>query len=262
MKPDSMDRVSELFTTRRARRQALAGMAGVAAMAVLPEADAEAKKGKGHNHHHHGSKKQDEKLMFLFLQTSTGGTLVANDDGSFDLTLDGHHGGTIYFSDRPERVFGVSPTDDFLETLGFPKKNPPNAALLVNSGNKEDVAIVELFDPVFDEELGRLTYRVKLLDAYDETGLDHVADQITASDLPAEFDKATLFIDDCSDLSECCKDTWWGGTSCEPLPSLSAPRAKCWSWENLRCELCFPDASRGYVDACVHKYGNDYQLIT
>jgi hypothetical protein len=265
VKPDSMERVSEVFTTRRARREALAGMAGAAAMAMLPGADAEAKKGKGKGKgkgkNQHGSGTQDGKLMFLFLQTSTGGTLVANNDGSFDLTLEGHHGGTIYFSDRPERVFGVSPTEDFLETLGFPKKNPPNAALLVNSGDKEDVAIVELFDPVYDEQTGRLTYRVKLLAAYDETGLDHIAPEIDGSELPEEFDQATLFIDDCSDLSECCKDTWYGGVSCEPLPSGSRPRGKCWSWSTLRCELCFPDASRGWIDACVYQYGNDYNGI-
>jgi hypothetical protein len=257
-----MERVAGLFAARRARRSALAGVAGVAALAAAPDLGVEAKgKKRRKKNKKNNAGAQADKLMFLFLQTSSGGTLVANNDGSYNLTLDGHHGGTIYFSDRPERVFGVSPTDDFLDSLGFPKDNPPNAALLVNSGDEEDVAIVELFDPVYDEQTGRLTYRVKLLEAYDESGLDHIAPEIDGSELPEAFDQATLFIDDCSDLSECCKDTWYGG-SCEPFPAgYAMPRGKCWSWSSMRCEMCWPDQQKGWFAVCTSTYGKDYSRI-
>ena len=40
---------------------------------------------------------------------------------------------TIYFSDRPERIFGDLPTQEFLDTLGFTPDFPPNAALITQA---------------------------------------------------------------------------------------------------------------------------------
>lgn len=264
MDQTAFDRISALFAAKAGRRNALAGAAGAAALAAMPEADAKPAKGKP-GAAKRKKPKQEEKTMFLFLQTSQGGTLSDNGDGTFDLVLEGHHGGTIYFSDRPQRVFGVSPTDDFLETLGFPVDNPPNAALLVDAGDTEDVAIVELFDPAYDEGTGRLTYKVKILAAYDENGLDHVANQITDAELPTAFDQATLFIDDCSDLSECCKEQLGGAwfPSCEALPDgYAMARGKCFNWSHMRCEMCDGDGAQNrWIYACQDRYGQEYNMV-
>ncbi len=121
------------------------------------------------------------------------------DEGQFALTLDGLNPQTIYFSDRPERVFGLATTATFLEGLGFTPEDPPNAALVVTTENgEEDVLILELLEPVWDEASGTLTYTVQLLSDYAEPGLAFAALQQTDFDLPENFGLGGLFIDGCS----------------------------------------------------------------
>ncbi len=90
---------------------------------------------------------------FLFVQTATAGSFTPNPDagtptavgtpaagggGDYLLTLEGHHGGTVYFSDRPERIFGNAPTQAFLVGLGFSPANPPKAALVTQTDDGSD----------------------------------------------------------------------------------------------------------------------------
>jgi hypothetical protein len=130
---------------------------------------------------------------FLFVQTATTGTFTANGgagtptvDGTptpsggadFLLTLEGHTGGTIYFSDRPQRIFGESPTADFLDGLGFTPDNPPNAALVVHGEDGvDDIAVLELLDPTYEADTGTLTYGATILGDYDDDGLAYAAAQ-------------------------------------------------------------------------------------
>ena len=54
-------------------------------------------------------------------------------------------GQTLYFSDRPDRIVGTSPTSQFLQALGFTPDDPPNAALVLeNASGETDIAVVEL----------------------------------------------------------------------------------------------------------------------
>jgi hypothetical protein len=88
------------------------------------------------------------KTAFLFVQSFQSGTITPKDseDDRYTLTLEAGLGQTIYFSDRPERIVGATPTPQFLAGLGFPDDNPPNAALVVETGPGEtDIAVVELF---------------------------------------------------------------------------------------------------------------------
>ena len=134
----------------------------------------------------------DSGPAFLFVQTAAGGSFTANPgagtpgatDGAipvgagadFLLTLEGHTGTTVYFSDRPDRVFGEAPTQRFLEGLGFTPTNPPNAALVTrDETGTEDILVVELVAPVFDAPAGSLTYGVNVLSTYEGEGLRHAS---------------------------------------------------------------------------------------
>ncbi len=80
------------------------------------------------------------------------------------VTLDHGLGQTVYFTDRPERLVGVTPTAQFLADFGLSVGDPPNAALVVE---KEDgttqIAVVELIDPKYDDATDTATYEVAVL---------------------------------------------------------------------------------------------------
>jgi hypothetical protein len=115
------------------------------------------------------------------------------------LTLDGLNSQTVYFSDRPERVFGLATTAAFLDGLGFTPDDPPNAALVVRTDSgAEDVLIIELFDPVWDEAAGTLSYTIQLLSDYAGTGLAFAALRQTDFDMPETFGQGGVFIDGCA----------------------------------------------------------------
>lgn len=147
-----------------------------------------------------------EKTFFLFVQTFSAGTLTphATDPNFYTLTLSGHAAETVFFSDRPERIVGSLPTTEFLDTLGFSPDNPPNAALVAG----EHVVVLELINPVYEETFGpdgtvTLTYDVAILEDYAEEGLAHLARQTTGT-VPESFDSASLFIDDCPNVTLSC----------------------------------------------------------
>ena len=161
---------------------------------------------------------EGEKPVFMFVQTfasgrgelnpATGtpevaGTPTPGGGAGFLLTLEGHTGQTIYFSDRPDRIVGATPTDDFLEGLGFSPDNPPNAALVGEFKVGQAVVVLELLAPSYDADTGTLTYGAEVLDAYKGGNLEPVTHEQLTERLPAEFGPAALFIDDCHDLADC-----------------------------------------------------------
>lgn len=138
---------------------------------------------------------------FLFVQPFDSGTWApkTGEDGVYTLTLTGAAANTVYFSDRPERIVGLSPTQDFLDGLGFTPANPPNAAVVTEGdGGQQDVLVIELFNPVYDAEASTLTYDAKVLADYGEPSLAHLARQQTDYELPETFGAGSLFIDDCA----------------------------------------------------------------
>ncbi|MGE3797719.1 MAG: hypothetical protein AB7G88_07740, partial [Thermomicrobiales bacterium] len=187
---------------------------------------------------------------FLFVQTFASGSLVpSGQEGAqvevtiigtpttieapgYTLTLSGHIGETIYFSDRPARVFGQTPTPIFLENLGFTPDNPPNAALVTRGDDGTPVVVVvELHDPVIDESSGTVTYQANVLSTYDGEGLRHVLEQDYSTEMPVEFGSGSLFIDDCPDEPYACYlpgkvcyqenikvGTCWHSIYCSPCP--------------------------------------------
>lgn len=196
MNASRFDTISRIFAQRRmSRRQALAqGGAGLAAGALAttrlasvsaqeatPEAPAA------------------PKPAFLFVQSFQQGSLAPKEgeEGRFTVTLEHGLGQTIYFSDRPDRIVGALPTDTFFDALGFTPDNPPNAALVVESAPGEtDIAVVELFAPVFDSAGPTVTYDVQVLAEWERTA--DLALEEAPADLAAlgpDFGAAHLFID-------------------------------------------------------------------
>lgn len=151
-----------------------------------------------------------ERSYTMFVQTARAGTWApkGGEEGVYTLTLSGLPGQTVYFSDRPSRVTGLQSTPDFLSALGFGADNPPNAALVTTTdGGTTDVLVLELFDQVFDQgDLdATLAYDARILENYSGTRLEGVALEQDDSSIPAEFEGASLFIDDCSDGQINCR---------------------------------------------------------
>lgn len=217
-----------------------------------------------------------EKPVFMFVQTAllgradlnpgagtpvVDGTPVAGGGASYLLTLEGHSGQTIYFSDRPDRVVGAVPTQAFLDTLGFTPANPPNAALVGEFAAGDGIVVLELIEPVYDAETNTLTYGAELLEGYAGEGLEPVTrDQVEAR-LPAEFAHASLFIDDCPDVDTCMKPIPLGWWPVGPIPG--GPYGACWQGVfQGGCQLChytdeylkglcndaYPDECKGRCD--------------
>jgi len=74
---------------------------------------------------------------------------------------------TVYFSDRPERISGHTPTEAFVSEWGVGEdsfqSNPPNAALSIFSGKGEPEEIVlTLANPRLKQ--GDLIYDVEVLE--------------------------------------------------------------------------------------------------
>ncbi len=154
MDPVRFDRISKFFADRKMSRRAavIHGGTGLAAGALAsvgltsaihaqdapatPESDV--------------APEIEAKTPYLFVQSFQSGSITPTEgqDGTYTLTLEHGLGQTIYFADRPSRDVGAVPTPEFLDGLGFPEDNPPNAALVVETAPGEtDIAVVELFNP-------------------------------------------------------------------------------------------------------------------
>jgi hypothetical protein len=136
------------------------------------------------------------RSRFLFVQAFANGTWTpkAGAAGTYTLALTGPVANTIAFSDRPQRIVEMMPTQQFLDNPGFTLENLPNAALVTGSGEQHDVLVIELSNPLYDGTT--LTYDAMVLAECGEAGLAHLARQQAGFDFPATFADGSLFIDD------------------------------------------------------------------
>lgn len=213
-----IDRLSRHLAARTSRRTALgSAMAGLALGTLDHAAAQEATPAPA------GTPASGEKQVFMFVQTAisargevnpnagtpkastpaAGGTPVPGGGAPFLLTLHGHSGQTIYFSDRPDRIVGATPTEKFLPGLGFAPENPPNAALVAEGKAGQGVVVLKLVEPVYDPQADTLTYGADVLKGYEGVNLAPLMREQVALRLPAEVGSAALFIDDCPDVTTC-----------------------------------------------------------
>jgi hypothetical protein len=181
------------------------------------------------------------KVMYLFIQTFRSGTVAPKTDapGTYTLTLAEGTGQTVYFSDRPDRVVGLAPTDAFLKGMPFGADNPPNAALVVEPRpGQTEIAVLELSDPRYDEATHTATYDAKVLADY-EAGADPGLHQ-QPGDLAAaapRFGSAHLFIDDCPDANVSCWKNAGYFEGDDYIGELGR-RGTCYQWQGMQCLPC------------------------
>ncbi|MBX3070119.1 MAG: hypothetical protein KF883_06490 [Thermomicrobiales bacterium] len=242
MEPSRFDRITKQLAERRvSRRQALAqGGAGLAAASLAALSSAEAQDA--------ADPATPGKVPFLFVQTYQSGTIVPTEgvEDRYTLSLQAGHGQTIYFSDRPDRVVGASPTPEFLEGLGFLDDNPPNAALVVETAPGEtDVAVVELFSPIYDPVSQGVTYEIEVLENWQsDLGMEFEEAPTDLATLAPAFGAAHLFIDDCPNSPIYCVTGYQGATT---VGVIKANVEMCWNY--MLCQPCEP-YGHTYPDHC------------
>ena len=126
-------------------------------------------------------------VQFLFIQHAQSGSVSEVNATTFTLELSDVSDKTILFSDRPDRIVGSVSTTDFVGywTMGEDSfaADPPNAVLVLDDEEeRQELAVIELYNPEYDSEANTLRYDITAVNA-------------TAVDLPGEFGQSTLVID-------------------------------------------------------------------
>ncbi len=133
---------------------------------------------------------------FLFIQGAQSGPVSEVNATTYTLELNDVSDKTILFSDRPDRIVSSENTTDFIGHWSLGPNNfavdPPNAVLIVDDEiegeERQDYAIIELFNPQYDPEANTLKYDITAENATTTTS--------SSINLPGEFGQSTLVIDD------------------------------------------------------------------
>ncbi len=247
MDPSRFDSISRLFAERRlSRRQAVrTGSAGLAAGALAAAGLSSAARAQEATPEIGellpGESSVEKSSEFLFVQSFRQGAIAAKTGGGpgdHTVTLEHGLGQTIYFSNRPERIVGAAPTPNFLAGLGFPDENPPNAALLVETEDGvTEIAVVELFNPRYDEDTHTATYDLQVLEQWEE-GVTFAEQPQDLAEITPAFNTAHLFIDDCADRAIYCMVWANQGRSDAPPMNGWGPQGFCYSWGDWGCYPC------------------------
>jgi hypothetical protein len=119
---------------------------------------------------------QSDEFEALYAQIAASVTYA---DGQ--LTLNNVAPTTLYFSDRPQRISGHIPTEEFFDTWGEGDDSfaddPPNAVLSIFSEDEVNDIVVVLKSPALDGD--QMSYQVDILDG----------------EMPASGGASSLFID-------------------------------------------------------------------
>jgi hypothetical protein len=196
----------------------------------------------------------EKNATFMFVQNAQSGSLipVESEENLYKLTLISVSPQTIAFSDRPERIVVQVPMQRFLDGLRFSRENPPNAALeILDADEDEDVAVVELFDPIYDNESQTLQYNVSFLEKPNHSYA--IFNKRADKSLPETFGAASLFIDDCEDSHAICGILHTPG--CGRIAT-----GCCWDWSSFRCIPC--SSIDYYKDQCLKTYGSSCTFET
>jgi hypothetical protein len=192
------------------------------------------------------------KPTALFTQTFEAGTWrpKPGEPNAYTLTLEGVSAETVGFTDRPERLAGVAPTQAFLNKLGFTPANPPNAALVAapTGGGAQDVLVIELRHPVYDAQARTLTYDAAVVPNYTGTGLAALAQHQRDFAFAGRFGAGGLFIDDCGDGTATCYNILNGQNN--TIGNIS--NVGCCA-DPVLCDLCNSDGTSWYYGMLCHE---------
>ena len=103
---------------------------------------------------------------FLFIQGAQSGSVSEVNATTSTLELSDVSDKTILFSDRPDRIVGSANTTDFIGNWSIGTNNfavdPPNAVLILDDEveQRQDLAVIELFNPEYDPEANTLKYDI------------------------------------------------------------------------------------------------------
>lgn len=255
MNPNRFDTLAKQVVERRlSRRTALAGTGATLAAAALGLA--------GHARARDATPVLDTdtihpgagwvKPTSLFTQTFDAGTWQPKPGqaGTYTLTLQGASAETVGFTDRPEWLVGMAPTQAFLDKLGFTPSDPPNAALVAapTGGGTQDILVIELFNPVYDASAKILTYEAKILADYSGTGLAALAKEQQDFSFASSFGAGGLFIDDCPDGTATC----YGITNGQKVIVGNISNVGCCA-NPVICDLCNGDGTSWYYGMLCHE---------
>ena len=127
-----------------------------------------------------------EMPKFLSIQHAQSGSISEINATTHSLQLNEVTNKTILFSDRPDRVVTSISTDNYIGnwSAGVDSfaADAPNAVLVVDEKEGQDTIIMELFNPVYDENKKTLKYEIRL-------------ENIASIDLVDGFGPSTLVID-------------------------------------------------------------------
>ena len=173
---------------------------------------------------------------FLFVQESLSGMFVGNPDGTYILTLNEVVPYTIYFTDRPYRIAGFTPMNDFIAEFNWTVV--PNAAIS-RSGAKEseDTLIVELSNPRYNESAKQIVYNAKVISNYSGDKLSEFKAKEDPG-LPVNLGRVSIFIDSSSGTPITCPSAHpfkCGDESCRLNPTDCPPRSICPSSRPFLC---------------------------
>lgn len=138
----------------------------------------------------------DESPSWLFSHTADGGTLTANGDGTYALTLSGVDPNVMAFTDRPDRQTAILTAQDLVQAWpSMFADAAPNAVLVEHAPTGDtDSLVLVLSDPQVDGTT--MTYTATILEDEDHPSSVEGIVGAPHAEPPAEFADVSLFIDD------------------------------------------------------------------
>ena len=268
MKPSRFDAVTKLFADRRLSRRTAVGTslaAGAAAVTRIGTATAQDATPAA-TPEVMALPLVDQPPAQLFVQAFRSGSIApsVSEFGTHTVTLAQGMGQTIVFTDRPSREVFTTSTPAFLDGLGFEADNPPNAAILMEAGDgTTDLAVVELFNPTYDEATHTATYDISVLANWqNDLEMGFQQEPTDLANVATEFGATHLFIDDCGfGTLDCLIDEeivatlvyvpliYFGpDTGCFPYAPGPGTLDSTRTYYAAKCNEIYPDACEGRCD--------------
>lgn len=129
----------------------------------------------------------EEPIKFLAIQHAQSGSISEINATAYSLELNDVSDKTILFSDRPDRIIASVSTSDFIGNWSIGEDNfamdSPNAVLVVDELEDQDVIIGELFNPIYEAD--KITLKYDFIPIGNQTSIDL-----------SNFGQSTIIIDE------------------------------------------------------------------